>query len=161
VRIHLSALTRRAFVTAFRAVGRERLGRDARQHDDDRATDVGDVASLRHVASVPAAIGTLAIMSTVAPPVRKQKPRTTGPGSGSDRPWLVVVKNDNHNTFDGVAFALARTIPGLTFEGGMRLADRIHNTGQAIVWSGPRETAEHYWEQLSGHGLTMAPLEPG
>ena len=126
--------------------------------DDDRATDVGDVASLRHVTSVPAATGTLAIMSTVAPPVRKQKPRTTGPGSGSDRPWLVVVKNDNHNTFDGVAFALARTIPGLTFEGGMRLADRIHNAGQAIVWQGQLEQAEHYWEQLMGFGLTMAPL---
>jgi ATP-dependent Clp protease adaptor protein ClpS len=102
--------------------------------------------------------GRLAIMSTVAPPVRKQKPRTTGPGSGSDRPWLVVVKNDNHNTFDGVAFALARTIPGLTFEGGMRLADRIHNAGQAIVWQGQLEQAEHYWEQLVGFGLTMAPL---
>jgi len=98
------------------------------------------------------------IMSTVAPPVRKQKPRTTGPGSGSDRPWLVVVKNDNHNTFDGVAFALARTIPGLTFEGGMRLADRIHNAGQAIVWQGQLEQAEHYWEQLMGFGLTLAPL---
>ena len=97
-------------------------------------------------------------MSTVAPPVRKQKPRTTGPGSGSDRPWLVVVKNDNHNTFDGVAFALARTIPGLTFEGGMRLANRIHNAGQAIVWQGQLEQAEHYWEQLVGFGLTMAPL---
>jgi len=81
-------------------------------------------------------------MSTIAPPVRKQKPRTTGPGSGSD----------------GVAFALARTIPGLTFEGGMRLADRIHNAGQAIVWQGQLEQAEHYWEQLVGFGLTMAPL---
>ena len=99
-------------------------------------------------------------MSTVAPPVRKQKPRTTGPGSGSDRPWLVVVKNDNHNTFDGVAFALARTIPGLTFEGGMRLADRIHNAGRAVVWSGHKEAAELYWEKLKAFGLTMAPLEP-
>jgi ATP-dependent Clp protease adaptor protein ClpS len=97
-------------------------------------------------------------MSTVAPPVRKQKPRQTGPGSGSDRPWLVIVKNDNHNTFDGVAFALARTIPGLTFEGGMTLATRIHETGKAIVWRGPLEQAELYWEQLSGFGLTMAPL---
>jgi ATP-dependent Clp protease adaptor protein ClpS len=41
----------------------------------------------------------------------------------------------------------------------MALANRIHNTGRAIVWSGHRETAELYWEQLRGHGLTMAPLE--
>ena len=96
-------------------------------------------------------------MSTVAP-VRKQKPRRTGPGSGSDRPYLVIVLNDDHNTFDGVAFALARTIPGLTFDGGMQLANRIHDTGRATVWRGALEQAELYWEQLSGFGLTMAPL---
>ena len=97
-------------------------------------------------------------MSTVAPPVRKQQPRTADPGSDRDRPWLVIVKNDNHNTFDGVAFALARTIPGVTYERGLAMADRIHSTGRAVVWSGLRERAELYWEQLAGFGLTMAPL---
>jgi hypothetical protein len=29
------------------------------------------------------------------------------------------------------------------------------------VWSGPKETAELYWEQLNEAGLTMAPLEHG
>jgi ATP-dependent Clp protease adaptor protein ClpS len=43
----------------------------------------------------------------------------------------------------------------------MALANRIHARGQAIVWSGQKEPAELYWEQLSGHGLTMAPLEAG
>jgi ATP-dependent Clp protease adaptor protein ClpS len=100
-------------------------------------------------------------VTTVAPPVRKQKPRRTGPGSGSDRPWLVVVLNDDHNTFDGVAFALARTIPGVDFGRGMALANTIHNSGRAVVWSGLREQAEHYWEQLAGFGLTMAPLSQG
>jgi ATP-dependent Clp protease adaptor protein ClpS len=97
-------------------------------------------------------------MSTASPPVRKQKPRTTGSGSGSDRPWIVVVLNDNHNSFDGVAFALAHTLPGVTFDQGMALATRIDSTGRAIVWSGHRERAEHYHEQLAGFGLTMAPL---
>jgi ATP-dependent Clp protease adaptor protein ClpS len=41
----------------------------------------------------------------------------------------------------------------------MSLANTIHNNGQALVWSGHREQAELYWEQLKGHGLTMAPLE--
>jgi ATP-dependent Clp protease adaptor protein ClpS len=100
-------------------------------------------------------------MSTVAPPVRRQKPRRAGPGSGSDRPWLVVVLNDDHNTFDGVAFALARTIPGVDFGRGMALANTIHNSGRAVVWTGHREQAEHYWEQLAGFGLTMAPLSQG
>jgi len=31
----------------------------------------------------------------------------------------------------------------------------------AIVYSGHQEAAEHYWEQLKGAGLTMAPLEQG
>ena len=67
--------------------------------------------------------------------------------------------NDNHNTFQGVAFALASTIPGVDYERGMAMANKIHNTGQAVVWSGHKEAAEMYWEQLRGHGLTMAPLE--
>ncbi len=84
-----------------------------------------------------------------------------GEGSGLGRPWQVIVLNDDHNTFDGVAAALARVIPGVTLEEGYAIADTIHNTGQAIVWSGVKETAELYWEQLDSAGLTMAPLEQG
>jgi ATP-dependent Clp protease adaptor protein ClpS len=86
--------------------------------------------------------------------------RTPDTGTDRDKPWIVVVLNDNHNTFQGVAFALSSTIPGVDYDKGMRLADRIHNTGRAVVWSGHRETAEHYWGQLRDLGLTMAPLEP-
>ena len=71
----------------------------------------------------------------------------------------MVVLNDNHNTFDGVAFALSSVLPGVSFDRGMALANRIHNSGQAVVWSGQQEPAELYWEQLRAHGLTMAPLE--
>jgi ATP-dependent Clp protease adaptor protein ClpS len=88
-------------------------------------------------------------------------PRTGEPGSGLDDNWRVIVLNDNHNTFDGVAAKLARIIPGVTLDQGYAIADRIHNTGQAIVWSGPKEPAELYWEQLNDEGLTMAPLEQG
>ena len=88
-------------------------------------------------------------------------PRTGGPGSGLDDNWRVIVLNDNHNTFDGVAAALSRVIPGITLEQGYAIADKIHSSGRAIVWSGPREPAELYWEQLNDAGLTMAPLEQG
>jgi len=40
-------------------------------------------------------------------------PRTSGPGTGYGGPWRVIVRNDNHNTFDHVAFTLARYIPGV------------------------------------------------
>jgi len=78
---------------------------------------------------------------------------------GLGAPWNVVVLNDDHNTFQGVACALSSTLPGVTYEQGMSLANRIQNTGRAIVWSGHKEAAELYWDQLQGHGLTMAPLE--
>lgn len=71
----------------------------------------------------------------------------------------MIVRNDDHNTFDHVAETLARVLPGVTVDQGHRLAETIHNTGQAIVWSGAREPAEHYWAQLDSAGLTMAPLE--
>ena len=73
----------------------------------------------------------------------------------------MIVLNDDHNTFDGVAAALARVVPGVSLDKGYAIADTIHNTGQAIVWSGAKEPAELYWEQLSDAGLTMAPLERG
>ena len=72
---------------------------------------------------------------------------------------MVIVLNDDHNTFDHVARTLARVVPGVSVDQGYRFADRIHNTGQAIVWTGAREPAELYWEQLKAAGLTMAPLE--
>ena len=90
-------------------------------------------------------------------PVRK--PRAGDPGGGLDAPWRVIVLNDDHNTFDGVAHALAAVLPGVGFEQGMSFANRIHSTGRAVVWSGHKEKAELYWEQLQGLGLTMAPLE--
>jgi ATP-dependent Clp protease adaptor protein ClpS len=95
-------------------------------------------------------------VSTLAPPKERLD---RGDRSGLGRAWRVIVLNDDHNTFEGVAFALSSVLPGVDYDGGMRLANRIHNSGQAIVWSGDREAAELYWEQLSGHGLTMAPLE--
>ena len=86
-------------------------------------------------------------------------PRTAGPEDALAGNWRVIVLNDNHNTFEGVAFALAQTIPGVDYAKGMALANRIHSTGRAIVWSGHRELAELYHSQLEGYGLTMAPLE--
>ena len=94
--------------------------------------------------------------ATLTPPRERAR---RGTGSGTDGPWRVIVLNDDHNTFQGVAFALSNVLPGVSYDQGLALADRIHNTGQAIVWSGEKEPAELYWTQLSDHGLTMAPLE--
>ena len=89
-----------------------------------------------------------------------EKPRVDGPGSGLGGNWRVIVRNDDHNTFDGVARTLSTYIPGITLSQGYAIADTIHNSGQAIVWTGMKETAELY-RQLRDAGLTMAPLEQG
>ncbi len=89
------------------------------------------------------------------------RPRTDGPDTGTGGSWRVIVRNDDHNTFEHVARTLARFIPGVSHEQGMQIAELIHNSGQAIVYTGMQEPAEHYWEQLKDAGLTMAPLERG
>ena len=93
---------------------------------------------------------------TLTPP-KERKRRSTGSGTGDA--WRVIVLNDDHNTFEGVAFALAQTIPGVDYDKGMALANKIHTSGQALVWSGHHELAELYHSQLETYGLTLAPLE--
>ena len=94
--------------------------------------------------------------ATLTPPRERAR---RGTGSGLGRAWRVIVLNDDHNTFQGVAFALSNVLPGVSYDKGMELANRIHDSGQALVWSGEKETAELYWTQLHDFGLTMAPLE--
>ncbi len=96
-------------------------------------------------------------MSGVSTRTRERTDEGTGTGLGP--PWSVVVLNDDHNTFEGVAFALSSVIPRVSYDQGRLIADRIHSSGRATVWSGHREAAEHYWERLKELGLTMAPLE--
>jgi ATP-dependent Clp protease adaptor protein ClpS len=91
--------------------------------------------------------------------IERTRPRE--PGGDLGGAWRVIVRNDNHNTFDHVAATLARTIPGVSLQRGYDIADRIHQRGQAIVYSGHQEAAELYWEMLRDAGLTMAPLERG
>lgn len=96
-------------------------------------------------------------MSETQTPPRERLGRNDG-STGLGRPWNVTVLNDDHNTFQGVAFALSRVIPGVSYGVGLRLADRIHHSGRVIVWSGAKELANVYWERLREYGLTLAPL---
>jgi ATP-dependent Clp protease adaptor protein ClpS len=92
---------------------------------------------------------------TLTPP-RERLDR--GLGSGLGEAWNVVVLNDSHNTFEGVAFTLSSVLPGVSYDAGMQLANRVHFSGRAVVWSGHQELAELYWSQLETFGLTLAPL---
>ena len=44
-------------------------------------------------------------MSATLTPPKEQARRSTGSGTGDA--WRVIVLNDDHNSFEGVAFALA------------------------------------------------------
>jgi ATP-dependent Clp protease adaptor protein ClpS len=99
------------------------------------------------------------ILAAVSQTIETPSIRT--PGSGLGGSWRVIVCNDDHNTFEHVARTLARVIPGVSHQRGMEIAGVIHNAGRAVVYSGHKEAAEHYWEQLNDAGLTMAPLEQG
>lgn len=90
-----------------------------------------------------------------------EKIRSTGSGAGLGRPVSVIVMNDNHNTFEGVATILSQFVPGVDYAKGMQFANTIHNSGQATVWRGDHERAELIWDQLKQAGLTMAPLADG
>jgi ATP-dependent Clp protease adaptor protein ClpS len=83
--------------------------------------------------------------------------RTRGRSVHQER-WLVVVMNDDHNTFEGVAVALSQTLPNTTFLRGLELADEIHDKGRATVWGGHFEAAEYFWARLDRCRLSMAPL---
>src|SRR5207302_423539 len=56
----------------------------------------------------------------------------TREGTGLGRPWHVIVLDDDHNTCHGVALALSSVLPGVSYEQGLTLADRIHHSGQAV-----------------------------
>ncbi len=70
-------------------------------------------------------------MSTTSTPTRR--PRSSNGGDALGDAWRVIVLNDDHNTFQGVAFALASVVPGVSYEQGLRIADRIHNDGLSVV----------------------------
>jgi ATP-dependent Clp protease adaptor protein ClpS len=96
--------------------------------------------------------------ATVLEPLTR--PRFDG-GAGSGGGWHIIVLNDEVNTFDGVAEALSGILPEVSLADGYRLASEVDSNGQAIVWSGNRDEAQGYWDQLNDYGLTMAPLEQG
>ena len=60
-----------------------------------------------------------------------ERPRSAGPDEGLGGNWIVIVLNDDHNTFDHVANTLARVVPGITVESGYAFADRDSLLGRA------------------------------
>ncbi len=72
-------------------------------------------------------------------------------------PWSVVVHNDPVNLMSYVTMVFRRVF-GFSRDKAVRHMMEVHQKGRSLVWSGERERAEAYVEQLHGY-LLLATLE--
>src|SRR5688572_32878998 len=74
-----------------------------------------------------------------------------------DIPWKVVVHNDPINLMDYVTKVFMRVF-GYPQEKAERHMMEVHKLGKSILWTGARERAEFFVQQLQSH-LLMATIE--
>ena len=72
-------------------------------------------------------------------------------------PWNVVVHNDPVNLMSYVT-RIFQLVFGYAKERAEKHMIEVHRLGRSIVWTGERERAEAYVQQLHGH-LLLATLE--
>ncbi len=74
-----------------------------------------------------------------------------------DLPWNVLVHNDPVNLMSYVTLIFRRVF-GYSREKAEQHMMEVHKRGRSIVWTGPREQAELFVQQLQSH-LLLATLE--
>ena len=74
------------------------------------------------------------------------------------KPWQVMILNDPVNLMSFVTLILRR-IFGYSEEKAVELMLKVHYEGSAVVWTGEREKAELYVQQLQSH-LLYDVMEP-
>jgi ATP-dependent Clp protease adaptor protein ClpS len=74
-----------------------------------------------------------------------------------DVPWNVVVHNDPINLMDYVTKVFMRVFGYSKEKADIHMME-VHQRGRSILWTGARERAEFYVEQLHVH-LLMATIE--
>jgi len=74
-----------------------------------------------------------------------------------DVPWNVVVHNDPVNLMSYVTMVFQRVF-GFPREKAEKHMLEVHQSGRSILWSGVRERAELYVQQLHGY-LLLATIE--
>lgn len=72
-----------------------------------------------------------------------------------DQPWNVIVYDDPVNLMSFVTLVLRR-IFGYSEEKATALMLEVHKGGKSVVWTGNREKAEFYVQQLQSHQLLAA-----
>ena len=74
-----------------------------------------------------------------------------------DRPWNVVIFNDPVNLMSFVSMVIQRVF-GYSRDKAETMMMAVHQKGKCIVWTGLREPAELYVQQLQGWQL-LASME--
>ena len=92
--------------------------------------------------------------SAVAEPDVAQEEKTD---TSTDVPWNVVVHNDPITKMNYVTMVFQK-IFGFAREKAETHMWEVHRRGRSVVWSGVRERAELYVQQLQGYQL-LATLE--
>ncbi len=69
-----------------------------------------------------------------------------------DVPWNVIVHDDPVNLVRYVIYVLMK-IFGYDEKKSIVMTMQVHHNGRSIVWSGERERAEFYVQQLQAHQL--------
>ena len=110
-------------------------------------------AEVAHTESIGQEVETI-FGSSVADPTTEKKTR---PGTDLDIPWQVVVHNDPVNLMTYVTMVFQRVF-GYPREKAEKHMLEVHHQGRSILWSGMRERAELYVQQLHGY-LLLATLE--
>jgi ATP-dependent Clp protease adaptor protein ClpS len=67
-------------------------------------------------------------------------------------PWNVIVHDDPVNLMGYVTYVIMK-IFGYDEKKATQLMLQVHELGRSVVWSGERETAEFYTQQLQAHQL--------
>ena len=102
----------------------------------------------------------LVILNDETGAVTIEKPTLEKESQGEEElnlPWLVVVHNDPVNLMTYVTMVFQRVF-GYAREKAERHMLEVHHKGRSILWSGMRERAELYVQQLHGY-LLLATLE--
>lgn len=94
------------------------------------------------------------LQSATADPTIEKETKTE---ESVDLPWQVVVHNDPVNLMTYVTMVFQRVF-GYPREKAERHMLEVHQKGRSILWSGVRERAELYVQQLHGY-LLLATLE--
>jgi ATP-dependent Clp protease adaptor protein ClpS len=94
------------------------------------------------------------VFSATESPTIEQESRTK---QEVDLPWQVVVHNDPVNLMSYVTMVFEKVF-GFSREKAEKHMLEVHREGRSVVWSGLRERAELYVQQLHGY-LLLATLE--